>query len=358
MLDEYDLTKIVAPLQEWFGKNARILPWRDNPTAYYVWVSEIMLQQTRVETVLPYFTRFVHALPDVYALAECPEEKYLKLWEGLGYYNRVRNMNAAAKQVVENYSGRIPDDYEELLKLKGIGSYTAGAIASIAYNRPHPAVDGNVLRVISRVSADDADIMKQSVRTHMEEKIKKLMETEKKTVPRIFNQALMELGALICVPNGTPVCEKCPLCTVCEACLQKRTAEIPVRSKAKARRIQKKTVFVLWDGERLAIHKRAGRGLLAGLYELPSHEGHMEQEQALSYIKSLGYSPIRIRPLGNAKHIFSHVEWHMTGYAVQVEEVTDSRNGLIFVEATDIKERYAIPAAFEKYMRMIQGLRE
>lgn len=351
MLDEYDLHQIVEPLQAWFLGNARTLPWRENPDAYYVWISEIMLQQTRVEAVKPYFERFIKELPDVYALAECPEDKYLKLWEGLGYYNRIRNMNEAAKQIVTLYQGRIPDDYEKLLGLKGIGHYTAGAIASIAYNQPVPAVDGNVLRVISRISADTSDIMKQSVRTNMENKLKNLMNTDRrqKPVPRIFNQALMELGAVVCVPNGIPHCEQCPLNNVCEAYLQEKTREIPVKSKAKARKTEKKTVFLIRDGNRVAIHKRAGRGLLAGLYELPNHEGHMKQDEVLSYMKSLGYAPIRIRSLGSAKHIFSHVEWEMLGYAVLVEEVSDCRNDLLFVEAGEVRNHYAIPAAFAKY---------
>ncbi len=355
MLDDYHLNKIVEPLQKWFLEHARTLPWRENPTPYHVWISEIMLQQTRVEAVRSYFERFVKELPDVYALAECPEDRYLKLWEGLGYYNRVRNMNAAAKQIVDNYGGRIPSDYEELLKLKGIGHYTAGAIASIACNQPVPAVDGNVLRVISRITGDDSDIMKQSVRTRIEEKLRSLMtadlETELK--PRIFNQALMELGALVCVPNGAPHCGECPLNAVCHACIQGRTAEIPVRSKAGARRIEKKTIFIIKDGEKIAIRKRPNRGLLAGLYEFPGHEGHMNQDEAISYMKLLGCMPIRIRPLGEAKHVFSHVEWHMTGYAVQVEEVPDGRNGIFFVEVSELSRQYAVPAAFARYMEFI-----
>ena len=244
MIDNFDLTKLIIPLQEWFKMNARVLPWREHPTAYYVWVSEIMLQQTRVEAVKPYFDRFIKELPDVKALAGCQEDKLLKLWEGLGYYNRVRNLNIAAKQIIEGYDGVIPSDYEELLKLKGIGHYTAGAIASIAYGKPVPAVDGNVLRVISRVTADDSDIMKQSVKTHMEEKLRDIMvrfaeadtttssqqakvkkgndDTGIRLVPSIFNQALMELGATVCVPNGAPYCEICPWQEFCEARRQNR----------------------------------------------------------------------------------------------------------------------------------------
>jgi A/G-specific adenine glycosylase len=313
-----------------------------------------MLQQTRVEAVKPYFARFVEALPDVQALALCPEEKYLKLWEGLGYYNRVRNLHAAAQQVVAEYGGVIPDSYEELQKLKGIGSYTAGAIASIAYNHPVPAVDGNVLRVISRVSADDSDIMKASVKKGMEERLRRLMENPASGVaPRIFNQALMELGAMVCVPNGAPHCEECPWEGFCEAHRQNRETELPVRTKAKGRRIEEKTVFVIRDGERVALHKRPAKGLLAGLYELPNCPGKLTDEEALRHMKALGLHALRIRPLSEAKHVFSHVEWHMRAYAVLIEEPEGAEGDLLFVEAQDAKERYAVPSAFAAYWKAI-----
>ena len=201
--DRSMLNEIVQPLTDWYRQNKRILPWRDQNNAYYTWVSEIMLQQTRVEAVKPYFQRFIGELPDVQALAECPEEKLMKLWEGLGYYNRVRNMQTAARTVVCEYEGELPASYEELLSLKGIGNYTAGAIASIAYQIPVPAVDGNVLRVISRITEDRQDIMKQSVRRQIEENLLGIMPEE---TPGDFNQALMELGAVVCVPNGSARC--------------------------------------------------------------------------------------------------------------------------------------------------------
>ncbi len=384
MIDDFDLRKLVIPLQEWFKQNARVLPWRENPLAYYVWISEIMLQQTRVEAVKPYFDRFIRELPDVKALAECPEDKLLKLWEGLGYYNRVRNLNIAAKQIIEDYGGVIPSDYEELLKLKGIGHYTAGAIASIAYGKPYPAVDGNVLRVISRVTADDSDIMKQSVRNHMEEKLLKLMQlmyqknhahsvsenefhgrgtkqeenTSQELIPSIFNQALMELGATVCVPNGAPHCEVCPWYEFCEARLQNRIDELPVKKKCKERRIEKKTVLIVKDGEQLALHKRANEGLLAGLYELPNVEGHLTEEEVLEAIKQRGYEAVRIQSLCDAKHIFSHVEWHMKGYVVFLSnreflDLATEKQDWLFVEVEDTKENYAIPSAFSKYTKYL-----
>ena len=351
MIDDFSLIQLVEPLQKWFGQNARILPWRENPLPYYVWVSEIMLQQTRVEAVKPYFERFIAELPDVEALADCSEEHLLKLWEGLGYYNRVRNLNIAAKQIVEQYDGIVPDDYEKLLQLKGIGHYTAGAIASISYGKPVPAVDGNVLRVISRVTADDSDIMKQSVRGHMEDCLRELMETQADLVkPAVFNQALMELGALVCVPNGEPHCTECPWNEMCQARMSGRIAELPVKKKAKARRIEERTVFVVRDGEKVALGKRPGKGLLAGLYELPNVLGHMTEKEVLAYMKERGYAPLRIQVLPEAKHIFSHVEWHMTGYMVSVSELDIEENAdWILVDCVKAKEEYAIPTAFSRY---------
>lgn len=356
MIDDFDLKIIVEPLQNWFVGHKRVLPWRENPKPYDVWISEIMLQQTRVEAVKPYFERFIQELPDVKVLAECEEDRYLKLWEGLGYYNRVRNLNAAAKQIMEEYNGIVPDEYEKLLTLKGIGHYTAGAICSIAYGKPVPAVDGNVLRVITRLTADDSDIMKQSVKSHMEEKISELMTEQEKRgilIPSQFNQALMELGALICTPNGMPHCKECPWKDFCCAKAEGRILQIPVKSKSKERKIEKKTVLVIRDGDKVAIHKRAKKGLLAGMYELPNISGYMNEDAVLAYVKNLGYAPLRIQGLSDAKHIFSHVEWHMKGYVVFVESLElkkeSDKQELLFVEAEDARERYAIPTAFIKY---------
>lgn len=356
MIDDFDLNIIVEPLQNWFAGHKRILPWRENPRPYDVWISEIMLQQTRVEAVKPYFERFIQELPDVKTLAECEEDRYLKLWEGLGYYNRVRNLNAAAKQIMEDYGGIVPDEYEKLLTLKGIGHYTAGAICSIAYGKAVPAVDGNVFRVITRLTADDSDIMKQSVKNHFEEKISQLMVEQEKAgilIPSQFNQALMELGALICTPNGKPHCMECPWKEFCRARQQGKIEMLPVKSKAKQRRIEEKTVLVIRDGDKVAIHKRPQKGLLAGLYELPNVCGFINQEEVLSYVKELGCLPLRIKPLIDAKHIFSHVEWHMKGYVIFVEptevQKCNAKQELLFVEAYDAKERYAIPTAFLAY---------
>ena len=284
--DRSMLNEIVQPLTDWYRQNKRILPWRDQNNAYYTWVSEIMLQQTRVEAVKPYFQRFIGELPDVQALAECPEEKLMKLWEGLGYYNRVRNMQTAARTVVCEYEGVLPASYEELLSLKGIGNYTAGAIASIAYQIPVPAVDGNVLRVISRITEDRQDIMKQSVRRQIEENLLGIMPEE---TPGDFNQALMELGAVVCVPNGPARCEACPVSEYCLAYRHGTVEELPVKAPKKERILQNRTVLVIQDGEKTAIQKRPEKGLLAGLYELPNLLGHLTREEVLDKVYASGY---------------------------------------------------------------------
>ena len=346
------LNEIVQPLISWYRQNKRILPWRDQKNAYYTWVSEIMLQQTRVEAVKPYFLRFIGELPDVKALAECPEEKLMKLWEGLGYYNRVRNMQNAAQTVVSEYSGILPASYEELLALKGIGSYTAGAIASIAYDIPVPAVDGNVLRVFSRITEDRQDIMKQSVRSQVEEKLLGIMP---KDAPGDFNQALMELGAVVCVPNGPARCMECPVAAFCKAYHHGTVDELPVKAPKKKRTIENKTVLVIQDGECTAIRKRPQEGLLAGLYELPNVEGHLSMDEALQKVKEMNLEPLHIETLPEAKHIFSHIEWRMTGYRIRVSSLEERKEvPFIFTEKKQSEKQYAIPSAFRAYIKYMK----
>ena len=346
------LNEIVQPLISWYRQNKRLLPWRDQKNAYYTWVSEIMLQQTRVEAVKPYFLRFIGELPDVKALAECPEEKLMKLWEGLGYYNRVRNMQTAAQNVVSEYSGILPASYEELLALKGIGSYTAGAIASIAYDIPVPAVDGNVLRVFSRITEDRQDIMKQSVRRQVEEKLLGIMPKE---APGDFNQALMELGAVVCVPNGPARCTECPVAAFCRAYHHGIVDELPVKAPKKKRTIENRTVLVIQDGERTAIHKRPQEGLLAGLYELPNVEGHLSMDEALQKVKEMNLEPLHIETLPEAKHIFSHIEWRMIGYRIRVSSLEERKeSSFIFTEKKQSEKQYAIPTAFRAYIKYMK----
>ena len=334
-IEETKLDGIVQPLVSWFRKNKRDLPWRHNPDAYRVWISEIMLQQTRVEAVKGYYDRFLKAFPTVKDLAEAEEDKLLKLWEGLGYYNRVRNMQKAAQQIMVDYNGTFPDTYEEILGLKGIGNYTAGAISAFAYGIPKPAVDGNVLRVISRIAGSYEDIMKQSVRKKIEAALEKVIPAD---AASDFNQGLIELGAIVCVPNGEPKCEECPVKEYCVAHAENLTAEIPVKKKAKARKIEERTVFIFKDG------------LLAGLYEFPNIEGNLSMDEVTEYSKKIGLMPVRVQELPEAKHIFSHIEWHMTGYEVIVDELDKTNEkGFLFIHPEEIKKEYSIPSAFEKY---------
>lgn len=346
------LTEIVEPLLSWYRTNKRTLPWRDKNNAYYTWVSEIMLQQTRVEAVKPYFERFIRELPDIPALAACPEEKLMKLWEGLGYYNRVRNMQQAAVTVVQEYHGKLPESFPALLSLKGIGSYTAGAVASIAYGIPVPAVDGNVLRVISRITESTEDIMKQSVRKKMESDLKEIIPED---CPGDFNQALMELGAVVCVPNGQAKCETCPVSRLCLAFCHGTVDTLPVKAAKKARTIEERTVFVIQDGARTAIHRRPSRGLLAGLYELPNIPGHLSQEEALAYAREQELEPLYIEELPTARHIFSHIEWRMKAYRIRVSSLErPGGEDLLFVDKKQSERQYTIPSAFGAYVKYMK----
>lgn len=351
VLGPENLYRMTEPLIAWYQENKRELPWRDIKDPYRIWLSEIMLQQTRVEAVKPFYERFLAELPTVEALAKVPEEKLLKLWEGLGYYNRARNLQKAACQIVEEHEGFFPDSYEEILKLTGIGSYTAGAIASFAFDIPKPAVDGNVLRVISRITGSYDDIMKASTKAKVEALLSEVIPAGKACD---FNQGLIELGALICVPNGAPKCEMCPLAHLCEAHNRGLTEELPVKAKAKARKVEKKTILLYQDGETVAIRKREKKGLLAGLYELPNVEGHLNTKEVIAHSKEIGLLPIHIKKLPRAKHIFSHVEWQMTGYVIRVDELeANCKENMIFAHPSEVEQEYPIPAAFEAYTQYL-----
>ncbi len=338
-------------LLSWFSENQRQLEWRMNPLPYYVWVSEIMLQQTRVEAVKPYFSRFIEALPDIKSLSECPEDKLLKLWEGLGYYSRVRNMKKAAAIICGQMNGELPGDPKILESLPGIGPYTAGAIASIAYHYPVPAVDGNVLRVLSRICGSTECIDDPAVKKDYEEKIRRLLESRSDVDPALFNQAMMELGALVCLPNGSPECGRCPLREICRAHYEGTADSIPVRKTKKPRRIEERTVLVVRDSQYTVIRRRPSKGLLAGLYELPNFEGHLSVSEALSEAGKIGLFALRILPLPDERHVFSHVEWHMQGYLVLTEEIDPGliKDPYFAVEPLRTQEEYPVPAAFARY---------
>lgn len=346
------LEEITEPLLSWYEENKRDLPWRREPTPYHVWVSEIMLQQTRVEAVKDYYRRFLAELPGIRDLAACPENKLLKLWEGLGYYNRVKNMQKAAKEIVEEYGGTIPPDYEKILALPGIGSYTAGAVSSIAFGLKKPAVDGNVLRVISRITENGEDILKQSVKRRMEQELEAVMPEDR---PGAFNQSLMELGATVCIPNGMAKCDACPVRHLCGARAHGTVLDFPKKAAKKQRRIEEKTVLLIQNGQEYAICKRPDKGLLAGLYEFPNMEGWFTQEEVLSAVEELKLMPLHIRAAGEAKHIFSHVEWHMKGYVVKVASTEEKKAGnLLFINKKESKGKYPIPSAFSAYRKYIE----
>lgn len=339
----------------WYAANARILPWRDIPTPYRVWISEIMLQQTRVKAVLPYFERFMEEVPSIRDLAVLPEDRLMKLWEGLGYYSRARNLKKAACILVEQYHGELPSTRKELQELPGIGPYTSGAIASIAFGAREPAVDGNVLRVMARISGNLGDIKDRSVRRELEALAELLLPEEK---VGDFNQALMELGAVVCLPGGRPKCEICPVQSFCEAFNKGTTELIPVRPDRTDRRAEYRTVFVIRSGERVAIHRRPDKGLLSGLWEFPNTEGHLTQAECREVLEEWGIHPRSITALKKAKHTFTHLEWYMKGYSVIAESSLDSCiTELEWVRKEEIRSKYSIPSAFRAYLEVLEILR-
>ena len=361
----------VKPMLVWYNENARDLPWRRTKDPYLIWVSEIMLQQTRVEAVLGYYERFTSALPTVTDLAVCPEDRLLKLWEGLGYYSRARNMQKAARIVCESYAGQMPESAADLMKLPGIGEYTAGAISSIAFGQAEPAVDGNVLRVVARLEAISENILSESVKKNIREELRGLHDANDGTFG-LLNQAFMDLGAGVCLAGGAPKCDICPISAYCRCFELGLQSELPVRVKKQKRRIEKRTVLLIRRDETYAIRKRPDSGLLSGLYEFPNETGELSSDDALAKAESLGLMPLRIKKLSAAKHIFSHVEWHMTGYEILVApsgfpdagELQDAgdlshtkenvkENPLIFATPEMIESKYPVPSAFEKYAKMI-----
>ena len=301
-------------LLQWYPGHHRDLPWRKTRDPYAIWISEIMLQQTRVAAVIPYYERFMKALPDADALAAVSDDRLLRLWQGLGYYSRARNLKKAAQLVCEQHAGRMPNTYEALLTLPGVGSYTAGAIASIAYGVRVPAVDGNVLRVYARLMNDPSDVADPAVKTRVFDELKTVMPAD----PGTFNQALMELGATVCVPNGQPLCTDCPLNAVCRARAAGTAGLLPNKASKKPRMIENRTVFALYDQGAPLLLKRPEKGLLAGLYELPNVSGTLSTAEAAAWLTAHGLHPTGDLLRYSAKHVFTHIEWHMCVYAAPV----------------------------------------
>lgn len=363
------LKQIVEPLLSWYQLNKRSLPWRENISPYRVWVSEIMLQQTRVEAVKPYFERFLTELPTIRALADCPEERLIKLWEGLGYYSRVKNMQKAAKQIVEQYNGIFPQNYEQIKSLSGIGDYTAGAIASIAFDLPVPAVDGNVLRVLTRILLCSDDISSAKTKESFRQL---LLQAEPSPGAGDFNQSLMELGATVCLPNGAPQCLLCPLNRLCLAHLEKQETDFPVKSPKKPRKVQERTLFLFFlsfddkiDGNvKTLLCRRKEKGVLSGMWEFPAVESLCSQQQAEEFVQNLfgGWKlqNITLTPAKPSKHIFTHIEWKMNCFVVSARATDEQAISSLLPDRfllTDIREldtdnldsSIALPSAFQAY---------
>lgn len=353
-MDEAAAKKVTERLLSWYSDIYRPLPWRQDPTPYKVWISEIMLQQTRIEAVLPYYNRFLEAAPDVRALAALSEDALLKLWEGLGYYSRARNLQKAARLIVDEYGGELPADYDRLLSLPGIGVYTAGAIASIAFRIPVPAVDGNVMRVLARLTADDTDVLSTAGKRVFTDLAWQLVSEEQ---PDRFNQALMELGERVCLPNARPDCSRCPLSDLCEAHRLGCETDLPVRAPKKARRIENRLVAVVrvaGEPPRVLLHKRPSQGLLADMWELPN--GLVEESECF-LPQVVAAQAVRRQELPSAKHIFSHVEWHMHGVLYDMTAVklpADYRA----VTWADLQSSYALPSAFRAYTALLPSILE
>lgn len=346
---KYDyLGQIVQPLLDWYRANRRRLPWRENREPYRVWVSEIMLQQTRVETVMPYYGRFMERFPTVASLAACEDEELFKLWEGLGYYSRARNLKKAACVICERYQGRFPEKYEQILALPGIGAYTAGAIASIAFEEPKAAVDGNVLRVVTRLTQDRTDIADAKFRLQVTEVLEKIYPPEGRGD---FTQSLMELGAVVCVPNGEPKCGACPLSRLCGAYNSGTQLQYPVKKKKAARRIEQRTVLILRFQDRIALRRREDKGVLSGMWELPGTDGELNAKQIAQWLDERALSATAVKAPASGvkplKHIFTHIEWHMVYWVVHCEN-EGSDASLVWVTAKQLEQEFALPTAFKK----------
>ena len=324
-------------LVEWYKINARDLPWRRTRDPYAIWISEIMLQQTRVAAVIPYYERFLRELPDIHALATVDDDRLHKLWEGLGYYSRARNLKKAAGEIVSRFGGSMPREYETLLTLSGIGEYTAGAIASIAFGEAVPAVDGNVLRVYARLFGAARDIRDPAFKKEVRAFLLPLVPKEE---PGVFNAALMELGATVCLPNGVPKCGECPVREACVAYRENRTAELPVLSAKKARKIERKTVFALTMEGQLLGYRRPDTGLLASLWQLPETEGALSDAECAAWLGHHGINPVGELRFYERKHIFTHIEWHMRVCAAEVSAKTLPEGWIV------LDESHALPTAY------------
>ena len=342
------LPATLPQLLRWYDNNRRRLPWREDPSPYRTWISEVMLQQTRVEAGIAYFERFTDALPDIAALAAVEEQQLLKLWEGLGYYSRARNLKKAAGILMQQYRGQLPADFEALKTLPGLGEYSAGAIASIAFDIRVPAVDGNVLRVAARLLDDDRNIEDAAVKREFRQTVWEILPQQR---VGDFNQSLMELGALICLPNGRPLCECCPVAELCRARAAGRQQSLPTRQKKAGRRREHKTVLLLCRPGEVQITQRPARGLLASLWEFPTLPG----QHTAAEVAELFSAPLSaVTALGSATHIFTHIEWQMEGYRVELPANAPLFSGCLSVPVGELFSSYPIPSAYAAYLKALR----
>ena len=336
------LAEIIPPLLAWYREVGRPLPWRADASPYHVWISEIMLQQTRIEAAIPYYERFLAAFPTVGDLAAAEDDHLMKMWEGLGYYSRARNLKRAAALIMEQHGGVLPRDVRALRALPGIGDYTSGAIASIAYGLPAPAVDGNVLRVLSRLAADERDILSEKVKREAITALAAVYPDLPEDAAAL-TQALMELGEVVCIPNGEPLCAECPLASLCEGHRRGVAADLPVRKKKAERRIEERTVLLMLSDGTVALSRRPPSGLLAGMWEFPSLDGHLSPDAIGEHLTERGIAFESIEKAGTAKHVFSHIEWHMKLFFVSL---TSPPEGYTLADAAALSDTYALPSAF------------
>ena len=334
--------KLPEALLPWFEKNKRDLPWRQDREPYHIWLSEIMLQQTRVEAVKGYYTRFLDALPTIRSLAEADDELLHKLWEGLGYYSRVRNLKKAAIQIMEHHGGVFPERYEDVLALPGIGEYTAGAVCSIAFDQPAAAVDGNVLRVISRLTENSTPIDLPAYK----KEVRDALQAVYPSAAGNFTQALMELGATLCGPNWKPRCQECPCKDFCGGHLHGTAEQFPIKKPKNKRKIEEMTVFILFCDGYFALEKRGSTGLLADLWQFPNTSGWMEYEQALEAVERMGLKPKELRRQLDRRHIFTHIQWEMRGIYL---EVLEPGGEFVWLTAQEIDTKAALPTAFRQF---------
>ena len=340
-----ELKMLPGALLPWYRENRRDLPWRSTREPYHIWVSEIMLQQTRVEAVKGYYARFLNRLPDIESLALCDDDELHKLWEGLGYYSRVRNLKKAAGVIMAEHGGVFPGDYAAVRALPGIGDYTAGAVCSIAFGQPRAAVDGNVLRVLSRLRADGEPIDLPAVKKRVQQELEAVYPVD---AAGEFTQALMELGATVCVPNGEPKCGLCPCREFCRG--REDWQSLPVKLPKKAKKQENRTVFLLHCGDRWAIEKRPGKGLLAGLWQFPNMEGHLEAAEAVSWAEERGLHPNHVERSVDRHHIFTHIRWDLRGWFLEVGQMSGEFTWLTLEE---IDTQAALPTAFRQFREEI-----